>query len=108
MLKEMWDKAPEGTAKDVVSHEIADWFAEFEKNFEVLTRMTMDVDEFSALRLAFSDEFETATAFEIIESRRKGGPLKMGRLWTAEVFVSRSSLEWVELLGDKGTKVQKI
>jgi predicted DNA-binding protein (UPF0251 family) len=108
MLKEMWDKAHKGTAKDVVRHEIDDWFAEFEKNFEVLTRMIMDVDELAALRLAFPDEFQTASASEMIESGRKGGPLKMGRLRTAVVFASRNSLEWVELLGDKGTRVQKI
>jgi hypothetical protein len=112
VLKELWGDGVAVDAVELVERQkrvgskIADWFAEFEKNNEVLVRMVMNVDEFASLRLAMRDEFKNVTIDEMVESGRRGGPLKMGTLWTAEMFVA--NLEWVELLGDQGKKIQKI
>jgi len=115
MLKHTWGK-PEGpneTAEKrrVVSGMIADWFAEFQKREEVLVRIVLDTEEYAALRLAMEDEFKSSSAAELVSAvkERSGeAPLKMGSLWTAEVFVSRHRKDAIELLGDLGTNAQKL
>jgi hypothetical protein len=114
MLKEIWgnpvtpDEITE--SRNRTSSVIADWFAELEKNNEVLARIVMDSQEFASLRLAMGDEFKSSTASELIESsccRNNTKSIKMGVLWTAEVYVT-PGLEWVELMGLNGTKIQKL
>ena len=114
MLKELWgnpvmpDEIAESRKR--TSGGIADWFAEFEKNNEVLVRIVMDSHEFACLRLAMGDEFNSLTGSELIESSRRRNnthSIKMGVLWTAEVYVT-PDLEWVELTGLNGTKIQKL
>ena len=114
MLKELWGNpvTPDEIAESRkrTSGGIADWFAEFEKNNEVLARSVMDSHEFACLRLAMGDEFNSLTASELIESsrcRNNTQSIKMGVLWTAEVYVT-PGLEWVELTGLNGTKIQKL
>lgn len=114
MLKELWGNPK--TSEEIVesrkrtSGVIADWFAGFEKNSELLSRIVMDSQEFASLRLAMGPEFESSTASELIEDgfrRNNTRSIKMGVLWTAEVYVTLG-LEWVELVGSKGMKVQVV
>ena len=110
MLTELWDAA--GSTEERckrVSSKIADWFAEYESKGEILVRIFTGTDEFSALCLAMKDEFVTCLSEELLEQGKKGhGAIKIGVLWTAEVFVIRADMSWVELLGNKGTKMQKV
>jgi hypothetical protein len=115
MLKELWGDGIAANAEELserrkrVQDRVAHWFSEFEVKNEVLIRMIMDVDEYASLRLGMVDEFKSCTTEELLPQGKKGsGLIRLGQLWTAEVYVTRYFMEWVELLGDKGTKVQKM
>jgi hypothetical protein len=117
MLKELWGEGIAADDKEIserirrVSSKIADWFAEFESKNEVLVRIILDVDEYAALRLGMGDEFKACDAEKLLSQKGKYGgpkPLMFGTLWTAEVYVVRHSMEWVELTGLNGTKIQKL
>lgn len=108
MISKIWNEAPREQAKKLVSSKVADWFAEYEKNGEILVRIVMNADEYAALILSMGSEIEILSSEEILEGNGGSSSLKMGRIWTADVFATRDSVEWIELLGDKGTKIQKI
>jgi 5'-deoxynucleotidase YfbR-like HD superfamily hydrolase len=114
MLKELWDDGiaieENGTSarRRRVSDKVADWFKEFESNGEVLIRILLNADEYACLRLGMLNEFKALCPEDLIKQTIKGrGPICFGKVWTADIFVCQS-LEWVELLGDKGTKIQKM
>ena len=68
----------------------------------------MDTHEYAALRLGVVDEFKPLSTDELLKQGKRGsGALKFGILWTAEVYVVRGK-DFTELLGNKGTKVQKL
>jgi len=115
MLSHTWGNpdGPNETAekREVVSGMIADWLAEFEKRNEVMVRIVLDTEEYAALRLAMQDEFKSCSAAELVSAarvRNSASLLKMGSLWTAEVFVSQHRKDVIELLGALGTNVQKL